>query len=318
MPRPNKYQKIIDVKHAQPSLSWTDAARKAGFEVGNFTASGSYTKDGKAIPKLKNKKARKRQKQNRLNDMKLDKELLDELTRQESLGNLKQEDYFADRARRLEEYKKALARYKETGVAVDDGHMTTRKNNSPNARAPELSRVNQAKQAGQPLSDIDMLDAMLPRSDVEDLYNYLAPSQLPDLNVDERARMLSGEISGQQALAIADNRHRSENFRVDALGLSPQQKAMAMRASRRLAPGPLSIIPGFAATGQQLQNTLADPSPQNIRNLAFDAGNSLADIAGLHPLTAGPSEVIQRGLDVGQMAANASDHLQSMKVKPPN
>ena len=316
MPRSNKYQKIIDVKHAKPFLTWTEAARKAGFEVGNFTASGRYTKDGKAIPKVKNKQARDRQNRNRLNDMKLDKELLDELARQESLGNLKQEDYFADRARRLEEYKKALARYKETGVAVDDGHLTTRKNDSPSARAPESSRVNQAKRNEQPLSDIDMLDAMLPRSDVEDLYYYLAPSQLPDLTIHERTRMLSGEISGQQALAIADNRHRTENLRVDALGLSPQQKAMAMRASRRLAPGPLSVIPGLAATAQQLQNTLEDPSPQNIRNLAFDAGNSLTDIAGLHPLTAGPSEAIQRGLDVAQMTANANDHLQSLKANP--
>ena len=62
MPRVNKYQKIIDIKHSKPSLTWTQAAREAGFEIGYFTASGRNTKDGKPIPKLKNKGARARQK----------------------------------------------------------------------------------------------------------------------------------------------------------------------------------------------------------------------------------------------------------------
>ena len=37
---PSKYQPIIDAKQANPDLTWSDAAREAGFE-------GRWTSDGK-------------------------------------------------------------------------------------------------------------------------------------------------------------------------------------------------------------------------------------------------------------------------------
>jgi len=37
---PSKYQPILDVKTKNPNLSWTDAAREAGFKEGNFTSNG--------------------------------------------------------------------------------------------------------------------------------------------------------------------------------------------------------------------------------------------------------------------------------------
>lgn len=277
--RPRKYQKIIDIKHENPGLSWTAAARKAGFTEGNFTASGSYTPDGKAIPKVKNPKARKRQAQNRLEDLRLDQALIDELNVQARLGNVNIQDYLDDRKRREKQYQEALDRYRaQSGVSVDDGHMTTRKNNSPDARAPELSRINQAKGANQPLSRQSMLDAGLPTNDVEDLMRYMVPSQLPEVGIDERVRMLSGEISGQQALAIADQQHAKR-----ASAIADILKARATKAAGKLIPG-LDLAISAAEVAEYVQMGRYDQA-------------AIAGLSGIIGFVPGGGDLIAAGLD---------------------
>ena len=291
MDRPQRYQDIIDIKHDKPFLTWTAAAREAGFEVGNFTSSGTYTKDGKKIPKLKNKAARKRQAKRRALEMKFQKEFLDEIDRQVKLGNLNAEDYFADRQRRLDEYQKELTRLRKLGFKIDDGHMTTRDNNSPDARAPEPSRLNQAKGATQPVKELDMLDALLPVDDIDDLYHFLAPSQMPKVGTKERTGIITGQISGQQAAAIADQRYQLEQQQVS--GLSRIQDVLRDSAKRAGEKMSRSLVP-FVGTAAEIHDTKLrfdefkeQPNLINATQLGVQAISSGANVVSDFALTTG-------------------------------
>ena len=291
MDRPHRYQDIIDIKHDKPYLTWTAAAREAGFEVGNFTSSGKSTKEGKKIPKLKNKDARRRQAKNRALAMKFDKELLAEVERQEKLGNLKAEDYFADRQRRFDEYLNELKRQRKLGLKVDDGHMTTRDNNSPSARAPELSRLNQAKGATQPVNQFDMLEANLPTNDIDDLYHYMAPSGMAPVGTEERSRMITGEISGQQAAAIADQKFQLDQQRMAGLSrvqdvLASSTKRAGERIARNLVPGVGTAIE-IQDTKQRFDEFKANPNLMNAAQFGTQAISSTANVASDFALATG-------------------------------
>lgn len=345
MARPNKYQKIIDIKHEKPHLTWTKAARAAGFTVGNFTSSGRKTKDGKAIPKLKNKEARARQAKRRALDMKFDKELLVEIERQEKLGNLDADAYFADRARRFDEYKKALAKAKESGAKIDDGHLTDRKNSSPDARAPEPAHVNQNKRDTQPVSALDMAEAFLPRSDVEDLYNYMAPSGMPKVGSEERSRMLSGEISGQQALAIADRNDQLSRQSISDYEVAIEQdnrfrggdnamasqilaifKGTANRAGEKIlrnaAPGVGTAL-DWKDTGQRWNEFMEDPNLINGAQLVTQAvsstANTVSDVAlatGVGAPIAAKAEGISGLATIADAGLEGLEGLQGLTSKP--
>ena len=291
MNRPHRFQDIINIKHKKPYLTWTAAAREAGFEVGNFTASGRYTKDGKPIPQVRSGDRAGQSARRRL-EMKLDKELIDEVERQEKLGNLNGNDYFADRQRRLNEYNAELKRLRDLGFKIDDGHLTIRKNSSPDARAPENKYINEAvKQHKQPLPEQDMLDAFLPRSDIDDLYNFMAPSQMPKVNLKERTRMLSGQISGQQASAIADRRHQisaQSNQGVlsiqDAIGSSIQRGVK--KAARNAIPVAGTVM-DIQDTKQSFDEFRENPNLMNAAQLATQSISTGANVVSDAALATG-------------------------------
>lgn len=185
----------------------------------------------------------------------------------------------------------------------------------------EPASDNYSKKSKSP-SSLALLAEGVPRNTKEAFIRSKDSSGLPD-----PSDFSDAERQQLRTLATADevDDFLAKKYRPDSVvdvqrtnHLIEKSKVHAARLARRVAPGPASVIPGLVTTGLQIRDTIANPTPANIRNSFFDAANSLADIGGLHPLTAAPSEAIQRALDIGQMGANANDQLQSLQINPPS
>jgi hypothetical protein len=137
-------------------------------------------------------------------------------------------------AKRLEDekaFEQELERYRQiTGVELDNGHMTTRENNSPQARAAELRRVNQAKGAKQPIDLEEMSAAGLPLSDLDDVLSYEAGTGTnAQADFAARTAMQNAGMSGEQAMALTDRKLQlaaqglpSQSGSLSTLGLAQQ------------------------------------------------------------------------------------------------
>lgn len=114
--------------------------------------------------------------------------------------------YLAQRLADEKEFEQELKRYREiTGVELDAGHMTTRENNSPKARAAELRRVNQAKGARQPIDLEEMAAAGLPLSDLDDVLSYeVGTGTNVQADFAARTAMQNLGMPGEQAMALTD------------------------------------------------------------------------------------------------------------------
>ena len=146
------------------------------------------------------------------------------------------------------ELKTALKTFEQaTGIKIDDGHLTLSSNNSPEARAPEISRVNQLKSDTQPIPDKEMLRSGLPADigngkqkasgDLVDAVNQVAGREFRGVNavptIRERTEMLNQGISGDQAVALADRR---QQLKLQELP-PPEQSKLAIKPNGNPPPG---------------------------------------------------------------------------------
>ena len=262
-----------------------------------------------AVRNLKTRKAAKtRQAKARSEALLLDPAALAELDR------LEEGDFFSQGrskagflAKRLEDEKKfeqELKRYRQiTGVELDSGHMTTRENNSPQARAAELRRINQAKGARQPIDVAEMAAAGLPLNDLDDVLSYEVGSGT-NVQADFAARtaMQNTGMSGEQAMAVTDRK----------LQLAAQEQADKLKLMRRSAT---AFAAGGAATLYGGMGTAASAAEVGVRGqIAEQTGNPIdrlqqgiaglslgADVASYAPPLAVPASMASGALDVTNM-----------------
>lgn len=223
--------------------------------------------------------AKQRQASNRNVDLNIPKEALDWLDQIDKLEPGSKEKYLNDLRQREAAYKSDLNIYRlQSGVSVDDGHMTTRSNNSPDARAPELSRVNQSKTNKLPLSNVEMRNAGLPTNYMDDIANFFAGTGTnAKAGIRERTRMLADGISGEQAAAIAD---RNQQLSAQKPNFKAPNNIAALRSrfasiidprdnvKEQIRQGALNILPEGP-----VRNTAQLLTAGNATNFLIEAGN---------------------------------------------
>ena len=208
----SKYQKVDDVKKANPNLTWTEAAHKAGFE-GLWTSA-----HGKAKPRTGDRKKQasvRTSKTGKLTKKNLDPEIKKWAARLDKAGKWPKgkslEDFLKKEKTGETKLLKNIERLKSKGLDVDDGHFIslgneqktghplrskgTHGSHSYSARVPERSGVNQSKQH---LADIDPLEAKrggVANSDLDRFAQYLTgdTGTVAKATTQDKQRMMQGE-----------------------------------------------------------------------------------------------------------------------------
>jgi len=208
----SKYQKVDDVKKANPNLTWTEAAHKAGFE-GLWTSA-----HGKAKPRTGDRKKQasvRTSKTGKLTQKNLDPEIKKWAARLDKEGKWPKgkslEDFLKKEKTGETKLLKNIERLKSQGLEVDDGHFIslgneqktgtplrskgTHGSHSYSARVPERSGVNQSKQH---LADIDPLEAKrggVANSDLDRFSQYLTgdTGTIAKPTTQDKQRMMQGE-----------------------------------------------------------------------------------------------------------------------------
>lgn len=216
-----------------------------------------------SIRNLKTRKAAKtRQAKARSEALLLDPKALAELDRLEKGGffteGRSKAGFLAQRLADEKEFEKELERYRQiTGVELDNGHMTTRENNSPRARAAELRRVNQAKGARQPIDLEEMAAAGLPLSDLDDVLSYEAGTGTnAQADFATRTAMQNLGMSGEQAMAITDRKLQlaAQGMplgNLGNLGIAQQTLELADFAAQAQGAAPGELVEASKATTQR-------------------------------------------------------------------
>lgn len=315
---PSKYQDIIDVKKANPELSWTQAANQAGYE-GKWTASGT----GGVKPRTGDRRSQTRRRSTSVDQTSTplaaaeSKQIKKESTRVSAQAQMfglepTQIEHLADQGdvkeltsgaagdpTNLKQVKQSEARFKDAvKLKVPEGYAVTL---NP---ATESVRVI-PKKFFDPIAD----PATLPGTDIpigSDIDKALANLQPPT------TKLLSQFSPEQQRqLRAAPDLEAQEKL---IKQFKSNKGLTAARLARNVAPAMLSVPLGLGVAGQSAAAAVQDPTQDNVVNAGFDVANSLADLVGLipTPMTVAASEGVQRALMLGQMTYNSQRTLQRL------
>ena len=242
-----KAKEILGISYWAPNGdAVTDPADGEEYKI---TASGRGRP--KAVPRSTHRANKRRQAATRTAAMAFDQEALKFLQDAEVNGRMLNggsvEDFFEQRKIDEKEYLSTVKDWEnKTGIPLDDGHMVGRDVNSPDARAPEIRRINQDKRQTKGISLAEMDRAGLPSSDMMEAVNYVAGNGFQGTNaplgVQERAAMLNQGIPADQAVAQADQR---------------MSRAAQMAA---MASDPMEFPPTMGITLSAISNALAPTS----------------------------------------------------------